>query len=231
MNALLRLPFILFFYNFKQALNQMDLIIITPEINHPEETDLIHTFFANGLSKLHLRKPFFSLSDYRNFLNLIDKKLHSGISIHHHFSLLNEFPGLSAHITAQVRKEGKFTESINLSKPSMLSASFHSWNEIEENPYPFDYVFISPVFNSISKRGYKSAIDLSAIGHVKQKMSLQNKKVPSIVALGGVNAVNMGILQQSGFDGAAVLGAIWEAEDPIASYIKIKETIKGFEDV
>jgi thiamine monophosphate synthase len=40
----------------------------------------------------------------------------------------------------------------------------------------------------------------------------------------------MDILQQSGFDGAAVLGAIWEAEDPIASYIKIKETIKGFED-
>lgn len=209
----------------------MDLIIITPQINHPEEINLIHTFFATGLSKLHLRKPFFSLSDYRNYLHLIDKKFHSGISIHNHFSLLNEFPGLSAHITSLVRKEADFTEGINLSKLSTLSTSFHSWKEIEENLYPFDYAFISPVFNSISKKGYNEAIDLSAIRRVKQTISLQNKKAPSIVALGGVSTVNISLLQQNGFDGAAVLGAIWESEDPITSFIKLKETIKRYKDV
>lgn len=208
----------------------MDLIIITPEINHPEEIKLIPVFYSNGLSKLHLRKPFFALSDYRDYISRIDKKFHSRISIHNHFSLLNEFPGLGAHITSQAREEGRFTEIINLSNPSSISTSFHSWKEIEISRDPFDYVFISPVFESISKKNYNAAIDLSAIGRVKQKISLQNKKLPSIIALGGVDAKNIGLLQQKGFDGVAVLGAIWESEDPMVSFTKIKEIIKGFED-
>lgn len=208
----------------------MDLIIVTPEITHPEEIDLIHKFFEAGLTKLHLRKPFFSHTDYRNFLNLIDKNFLSRISIHNHFSLLNEFPSLSAHITSYIRKEGKFIESISLLKSSTISTSFHGWNEIEENQYPFDYVFISPVFNSISKKRYKAAIDLSVIRQVKRKISLQGDKVASIIGLGGVNARNLGILHQSGFDGAALLGAIWESENPFTSYTKIKETLKRFED-
>ena len=208
----------------------MDLIIITPEINHAEEFGSIPFFFSNGLSKLHLRKPFFALSDYRDYLSRIDKKFHAGISIHGHFSLLDEFPGLGAHIPSQVREEGRLAEIINLSRPSSLSASFHSWNEIEENPYPFDYVFISPVFNSISKKGYKAAIDITMKRQVSQKINLQNKKAPSIIALGGVDAANIGLLQKNGFDGAAVLGAIWGSTDPVVSYMKIKETIEGFED-
>lgn len=209
----------------------MDLIIITPEINHPEEIELIPVFYSSGLSKLHLRKPLFTFSDYRDYISRIDKKFHSRISIHNHFSLINEFPGLGAHITSKVREEGRFKEIINLSKPSTISTSFHSWKEIEINQYPFDYVFISPVFDSISKKGYNAAIDLSAISQVKQKNSFENQKPPSIIALGGVNAENIGLLQQNGFDGAAVLGAIWESEDPMVSFTKIKETIKGFEDV
>lgn len=207
----------------------MDLIIITPEINHPEESGSISVFFSNGLSKLHLRKPFFTLSDYHDYISRIDKKFHSRISIHSHFSLLNEFSGLGAHITSQVREEGRLPEIINLSEPSTISTSFHSWKEIETNQFVFDYVFISPVFNSISKKGYNTAIDLSAIRQVKQIISFENKKTPSIIALGGVDANNIGLLQQNGFDGAAVLGAIWESKDPIASFMKIKETITGFE--
>ena len=41
------------------------------------------------------------------------------------------------------------------------------------------------------------------------------KYCPEIVALGGVSSSNLAILQKSGFDGAAMLGAIWQAEDPL----------------
>lgn len=208
----------------------MNLIIVTPEIDHPQETDLINTFFSNGLLKLHLRKPFFTLSDYRNFLNRIDPKYHSRISVNGNFSLLNEFSGLGIHVTSQVREEAFFPKIIDLLEPSTISTSFHSWNEIEDNHYPFDYVFISPVFNSISKKGYKASIDLSRVKQVKLKIILKNEKPPSIIALGGVDATTIAVLYQNGFDGVAVLGAIWESENPTASFIKIKENIKAFED-
>jgi thiamine monophosphate synthase len=40
-----------------------------------------------------------------------------------------------------------------------ISGSFHSWEEIRANRFPYTYVFISPVYDSISKAGYKAAID------------------------------------------------------------------------
>lgn len=203
----------------------MNLIIITPETAHPHEIKLINAFFTNGLLKLHLRKPFFTLTDYRNYLDQIDKKYHPGISIHGSFELLKEFPGLGIHITGRTREHGKFTEIIDLVNASTCSTSFHSWNEIEGNQYPFDYVFISPVFDSISKKGYQAAIDLSKVRQVKQKISSGKENPPSVIALGGVDSTNIELLHKNGFDGAAVLGAVWKSADPIASFTQIKETI------
>lgn len=203
----------------------MSLIIITPEITHPAEIDLIHAFFENGLVKLHVRKPFFSATDYRGFLYQIDQKFHPRISIHDHFELLKTFPGLGLHLRSRARENEKIIHSIGSLSPATISTSFHSWNEIEKNQYPFDYVFISPVFDSISKKGYSANINLPEIKVVKQKIALQNKKQPRIIALGGVDATNIGSLYQNGFDGAAVLGAVWESGNPLGSFLKLKETI------
>ena len=203
----------------------MTLMIITPEITHPYEIELIHAFFANGLSRLHLRKPLFTLTDYRNYLDQIDTKYHPGISIHGSFELLKEFPGLGIHITSRTREHEKFTEIIDRVSASTCSTSFHSWNEIEGNQYPFDYVFISPVFDSISKKGYQAAIDLSKVRQVKQEITSGKEKPPSIIALGGVDSTNIELLYKNGFDGAAVLGAVWESADPMVSFTQIKETI------
>lgn len=208
----------------------MRLIIITPEINHPEEIDFIHALFENGLLQLHVRKPFFSTTDYHDFLCQINQKYHSRISIHDNSELLKVFPGLGLHVRSLTRESEKIGNIIGSLSPSTISTSFHSWNEIEKNQYPFDYVFISPVFDSISKKGYRANINLAEIKEIKQKMALQNKKQFPIIALGGVDATNIGLLYQNGFDGAAVLGAVWESGDPLGYFLKLKETIKAFED-
>ena len=209
----------------------MNLIIITPEIAYPNEIELIHGFFTNGLLKLHLRKPHFTFTDYRSFLFQIDKKFHHQISIHDNFSLLKSFPDLGIHLTGKLREEGNYQEKISMINPSTSSTSFHSWKEIEDNLYPFDYAFISPVFDSISKKGYKAAIDLSEANRVKKKLIERKGKYPSIIALGGIDDTNIELLYKNGFDGAAILGAVWESKDPFASFLQIKEIIKRFTDV
>ena len=67
-----------------------------------------------------------------------------------------------------------------------------------------DYMFLSPVFDSISKRGYSSHFSLEDI---KSNSGIVKDRV---FALGGVSADNIGLLPDAGFGGAAVLGFLWE---------------------
>ena len=106
--------------------------------------------------------------------------------------------------------------------PISLSASVHSWREVEENNYPLNYVFISPVYNSISKKGYQASIDLNYLQPLKDNAATD---LPAVVALGGVTHAHIPELFQKGFDGVAVLGAIWEEADPLAAFSKIKNAI------
>ncbi len=208
----------------------MTLLLITPEINHTDEIELIHAFFLNGLSRLHLRKPGFTTADYRYFLHKIDQQFHSRISIHGSFELLKEFPGLGIHISSRKREEEKIIDIPDAISPTTLSTSFHSWKEVEENKHPFDYVFISPVFDSISKKGYKASIKLSGMIEIKKKMNTGEVLATSIIGLGGIDQKNIELLNKNQFDGVAVLGTVWESANPLLSFLQIQESIKKLGD-
>ena len=105
--------------------------------------------------------------------------------------------------------------------PIALSASLHSWEEIKEvGGAGLTYVFMSPVFNSISKPGYAATPGL-----------LRRPAGPfpcKVIGLGGVDKDSIGELIREGWDGAAVLGWIWK--DPgmaVKRYEQLIETIKN----
>ena len=60
---------------------------------------------------------------------------------------------------------------------------------------------LSPVFDSISKQGYRSAFDPDSL-----RPWLEGKRV---VALGGVTPERIPLLRDAGFSGAAMLGYFW----------------------
>lgn len=201
------------------------LVFITPEKTLARETELVNAFFINGLKRLHVRKSSYNLNDYRNYISSINKKYHPQISIHENFELVEEFPSIGIHIKSNCIKDSDLMNKIKNIKPSILSTSFHSWEEIKENEANYNYVFISPVFNSISKRGYKAAIDITKVSEVKNRLSSQNKCCPDIIALGGIDASKISILHTNRFDGVAVLGSVWQAANPIKAFEEIKKTI------
>ena len=85
-----------------------------------------------------------------------------------------------------------------------LSTSIHRIEERDEISSVFDYAFFGPVFNSISKKGYTSTLKDGSV-LPKQKLG-----TPAWVAIGGIETSNIGKIRTMGFQGAAVLGAIWE---------------------
>ncbi|HEY4800864.1 MAG TPA: thiamine phosphate synthase [Bacteroidia bacterium] len=92
---------------------------------------------------------------------------------------------------------------------------FHSLEELENHKLKYDLAFLSPVFDSISKKGYKSNFNLS---EMKEKIKGKN-----IIALGGIDEDKLEICRQLGFAGVAVCGAIWESKNPLEKFIRIKK--------
>ena len=110
----------------------------------------------------------------------------------------------------------------------------------------FDYVFLSPLFESISKPGYgggrgdgtgASAKFWRSGGDDGQGSSspspalaaalLSARESPrrlGVVALGGVDASRLRLVSGLGFEAAAVLGAVWGGErDPVEAWAEVVE--------
>ena len=95
-----------------------------------------------------------------------------------------------------------------------MSRSCHSLEEVSAHKPASDYVFLSPVFDSISKAGYSSAFapdELQAAG----KEGLIDKRV---IGLGGIDESNIRRIKELGFGGAAILGGLWKHFNPLTDY-------------
>lgn len=91
--------------------------------------------------------------------------------------------------------------------------STHSGNTLPINPTDWDFLLLGPVFDSISKAGYKGR---------------HFSNIPrNAIAIGGITPSNLEKLQQMGFYGAAMLGAIWQKpERAVEVFIKAKTSWK-----
>ena len=187
------------------------LFVITPEKNHPKEIALITSLFECGLKTLHVRKPMFTENELRSYLQQIPNKFHKKIVIHSYYKLANEFSLRGIHLTERNRK-------LKIKKLKIVSASFHSTKDILKSRRNYEYFFLSPVFDSISKQGYKSNFKLEEL-----KPFLEKRR--NVIALGGINAENIKMIKQVGFAGAAVLGSVWESENSVEAYKKTKKIV------
>ena len=181
----------------------MKLIVVTKPGFFAGEEEIITALFEEGLELLHLRKPNALVTDSERLLMLIPEKYHQRIVTHDHFCLKDEFNLLGIHLNAR-----------NPHKPAdyagHTSASCHSIDEVEERKTSHNYVFLSPIFNSISKQDYKAAYTPEEIKEAARQGIIDT----NVMALGGINLDNMLEIKDSGFGGAVVLGDLWNRFDP-----------------
>jgi thiamine-phosphate pyrophosphorylase len=203
---------------FCSVINKMQLIVITPEKATVNEIEIVNQLFSNGLQRLHVRKPLFMVEEYRRYIERIDPQYYNRLVIHGCFELSEEFKLGGIHLNSSMRNDKVLLQSIKHISSSLVSSSFHGWAELLEQDLPYGYVFISPVFDSISKEGYKAGIDLKGAMETKHALASRQKVCPAIIGLGGVGAGQLKVLDDHGFDGAAMLGAIWQAGDPVSAF-------------
>jgi thiamine-phosphate pyrophosphorylase len=81
----------------------------------------------------------------------------------------------------------------------------------------YEYAFLSPVFDSISKADYRGKYDL------RELKVILRKKEEKIIALGGVDEDKIDALKDAGFAGIALLGAIWQSDEPIDKFRLVRK--------
>lgn len=201
----------------------MQIIVISSPGPAEDEIGILTALFLNGLETFHLRKPESSGLQTSQYLDGIPRRFRSRVVVHHHHRLAAVYGLKGVHFTEAERRarferlDGIRTRCAEQS----LSSSFHRMADIMAQGKVFDYVFLSPVFDSISKENYGAAFERPAL-----QTFLKNSPVP-VVALGGVNASRIGTVRSLGFSGAAVLGAVWGAEHPVDAFIRIKQAAES----
>ena len=194
----------------------MKLIVISAPESVNKEAEIISLLIENGLEYYHLRKPEWDLKTTSYFLKTVSSDTYSHIVIHDHYELIEEFGLLGSH------HNKRNSENIY---GNNFSVSCHSIEEIPEwRNITKGYIFLSPIFQSISKEGYGNGFSENDLRYASANKIIDK----SVIALGGITKENIGLVKEYGFGGCAVLGTIWE------DYIKdnnIESLIERFKEI
>lgn len=186
------------------------LVVITNDTVIPDEGFHLNQLFDEGLEVLHFRKSDVTKNDCKQLLQQIDTSHHPKIMLHQHHDLVEKFNVRGVHLQEQLRinLKGQLNNYIHNYKKEgfMISTSFHSKEKIEKSNEAFDYMFLSPVFNAISKKAYEG-----------KEFNVSNMD-KNIIGLGGINENTIQTAYNLGFDGVGVLGGVWCSENYIKSF-------------
>lgn len=186
----------------------MEILAITPEDWEAGELETCNLLLSAGLSRLHIRKPNWRPEKIRAYIEKLDARFFHQISIHGEFEIARQMKLGGIHW-----KSGQHAKAFK----GISSKSCHSLEVLMKEKANLDYAFLSPVFDSISKKGYNSTIDLESFS----RHTVGFTQFP-IYALGGVQPSNLALLSEAGFRGGVLMGAIWQQEKTI-------ERLKVFE--
>lgn len=169
-------------------------IIVTMPHAVSREAERIVGFLEQGYDFVHVRKPEWSACRVQELIETIPLQWRHRIVLHDYHNLARQLGVGATHLNS---RNPIATNTLP------YSASCHLLEQLDLYPQA-RYLFLSPIYPSISKKGYMPRYTLSQLGD-----AVRGRKV---VALGGVEPQRFAELQQVGFIGAALMGYAWDNE-------------------
>lgn len=201
----------------------MRLVVFTRPEFFGGEAGEIAELLEVGVDVVHLRKPGADLRQCAGLLAGVPEAWHGSIVVHDHFELLHDFALKGVCLNS---RRGDVPQGIS---PGAVCCGCHSLDELRQRKAvrdagagkPFDYLFLSPIFDSISKQGYGAAFDSRHLCEAAACGLIDSR----VVALGGVTADKCRQIAQWNFGGMAMLGAVWGK--PRSERIEMIKKLKG----
>ena len=195
----------------------MKIVVISPEADEPREHAVLAELFSAGLDRYHVRKPHWSQEKLSDWLSLVPLQWRSRLFLHQHHKLATAFDCGGVHFRgrddAPHRPPGLFT-----------SHSCHDLAGLDTALGNYDAVFFSPIFPSVSKQGYRPTVDPVIVAERLSRRTNKERKT-EVIALGGITLANVTRCEELGFDGVAVLGALWQSAEPVRVFDALQQSL------
>ena len=176
------------------------IAITTPKVDD-NDAYLIKRLLEGGIDIIHLRKPESDIHACRQLLKALTKEEREQIIVHDFPELYDEFSLKGIHINRNV-------SSLPNDYIGLRTRSCHSLEEVKRYKNEYDYLFLSPIFDSISKVGYRAGFRKEELQEASMKGIIDEK----VVALGGVTFESIAYLKGLNFGGVAMIGGIYNID-------------------
>lgn len=190
------------------------IIIITKPEFFEGETDIVNQLFEAGMERLHLRKPKATIQEMAEWIERIAQPFRHLIVLHDHHSLARKYALGGVHLNSRNPEPPSWVTDEHGERRFTISRSCHSIEEVRQYKSECDYLFLSPIFDSISKEGYGAAFSRETLDSARREGLLAD----NVLALGGISLDHLPEVAAMGFAGAAVLGDLWQA-NPIQRFL------------
>ena len=190
----------------------MKTVVITDTSFSDNEAEMIRIILSEGIDRVHIRKPGSPESDFRRLIEAVPERFYPAITLQDHVGLAVGYGIGGVHLNSR-------NPSVPAGFKGKVSRSCHSLEEVARCREE-DYLFLSPIYDSISKNGYRSAFTEKSLSESDGIIG------PRVYALGGVRPENLPELERYGFGGAAFLGYVWKDATPENIVLRIREIRK-----
>jgi thiamine-phosphate pyrophosphorylase len=190
----------------------MKLVVVSSSQDEPNEIVEVIRMFEAGLRHFHVRKPRKARKELIEYIKMFPEKYRKRLVIHSYHGLATKLNLGGIHLSRKHRKRGKLYQlklSIKrmMNKKLLVTRTFHKLTDITNEKRKYSYTFLSPVFDSITHSSLSGGFSKRAL-----LIMIPQAKQP-VYALGGVSAERLEELSELGFEGAVLLGSIWNSEE------------------
>jgi thiamine-phosphate pyrophosphorylase len=198
--------------------SRFELILLHTCNDLPDQHKMLEILLFSGNETLHLRPGTMDRAAFRQFLLLLPVRALSRIVIHGYYGLAAELNLKGIHLTEKARTEGNWKTQAGPEFKGSVSASLHQLTDISLLGLQTNYVFLSPVFPSISKSGYIPQLKTEEI----TSFLIQQRSPVPVMALGGIDEQRILTAKAMGFQGAVLHGVLLQSENPLKIVDRIR---------
>lgn len=200
--------------------NTIMTIVITLPYFFDGEAEQIVQLLHSSVDLVHLRKPSSKAEEMERLILSIPNEYYPRLVLHDHHELAVKYHLHGVHLNSR-----------NPLPPSgwtgSVSRSCHSLEELKTWKGKCNYVSLSPIFDSISKKGYHAAFSSEEIEQARKCGIIDSK----VMALGGITFDKMDDVLRMGFGGGMILGDAWknvrQPQEPVALTIAGSDSSAG----
>lgn len=183
--------------------SKFKIAVITEPTFFEGETDVVNALMEEGLELLHIRKPCATRQEMEEYIAKVGYGFRNMMALHDQYELAEKYSVGGIHLNSRNPEPPKDWNG-------RVSKSCHSIEEVSESlKTGCDYCFLSPIYDSVSKKGYKSGFKREELLEYKERGLINDR----VYALGGVTEENVEDVINVGFGGCAILGDMWRDKE------------------